>query len=264
MNIEVKYDMDMKEAYDAISTETLFEADEVFYSADPSVEESKRVKLLQQVVNLNPFHGDAKMELVRIKYEGKELAKELVKLIKVEAKFLEEVENITPENADGHYWLMIETRPFMRMNYNLAEVYFEIGEANKGIKILEMLFELNQFDSMGIRFVLPKYLLANGKYNKLRTFFNTTYYDWCMAQGLEYTFTNEQSYAMLAVSARYNNPRNFMELLGIIGEEEQKFILTGQQLKNSNIKEFIKFVEYTNHDFDSLSMIRDYYEQINN
>lgn len=100
------------------------------------------------------------MELVRIKYSGKELAYERVKLIKVETKFLEEVENITPENADDHYRLMSETRPFMRMNYNLAEVYFEIGEANKDIKILEMLFELNQFDNMGIRVILPKYLLA--------------------------------------------------------------------------------------------------------
>lgn len=100
------------------------------------------------------------MELVRIKYSGKELAYERVKLIKVETKFLEEVENITPENADDHYRLMSETRPIMRMNYNLAEVYFEIGEANKDIKILEMLFELNQFDNMGIRVILPKYLLA--------------------------------------------------------------------------------------------------------
>ncbi len=262
MNIEVKYNKNMKEAYNAIEKENLFEADDIFYSADPSVEETKRLELLQQVVNLNPFHGDAKMELVRIKYSGKVLSEELSKLVKFEAKFLKDVKNITPEHSSGHYWGIIETRPYMRMNYNLAEVYFEIGEVNKGIKILEMLFEVSKFDNMGIRFIFPKHLLAHGKYNKLRIFLGTTYYNWCMDQDLEYTFTNEQAYCMLAVSARYNNPRNFMQCLEIIDEEIQEFIVSDQQLKNSSINEFVRFVEETNEEYNNLSMIRDYYYHV--
>jgi tetratricopeptide (TPR) repeat protein len=54
----------------------------------------------------------------------------------------------------GHFWLIFETRPFMRAKYNYAMALLELGKPNEAIAQFEELLELNPNDSQGVRYSL--------------------------------------------------------------------------------------------------------------
>jgi tetratricopeptide (TPR) repeat protein len=54
----------------------------------------------------------------------------------------------------GHFWLIFETRPFMRAKYNYALALLELGKPNEAIAQFEELLELNPNDSQGVRYSL--------------------------------------------------------------------------------------------------------------
>ncbi len=263
MKINVNYEIDMKSTYASISSRNKMESDDLFYEADPSLGAAKRVELLEKAVNLNPFNGDAKLELVRLTYQGKQLEQQLLEIIKEERVFLETCEHVDFEQNAGDFWLIFETRPFIRMNYALYELYSSTNQLPKAIKILELIRGLNESDNLGIRYILHKELLKAGKYNKIRNFFSVIYYDWCEEFGIPYSFDDCQSYSMLAVSARYKNPQNFKMYSELLDTESASYIL--DERKNSNLlsDELNSFINYTNSEIDNLSMIREYYKEIN-
>ncbi|WML54726.1 SEC-C metal-binding domain-containing protein [Neobacillus sp. PS3-12] len=54
----------------------------------------------------------------------------------------------------GHFWLIFETRPFMRAKFNYAMALLELGKPNEAIAQFEELLELNPNDSQGVRYSL--------------------------------------------------------------------------------------------------------------
>jgi tetratricopeptide (TPR) repeat protein len=54
----------------------------------------------------------------------------------------------------GHFWLIFETRPFMRAKYNYAMALLELGKPNEAMAQFEELLELNPNDSQGVRYSL--------------------------------------------------------------------------------------------------------------
>jgi tetratricopeptide (TPR) repeat protein len=54
----------------------------------------------------------------------------------------------------GHFWLIFETRPFMRAKYNYAMALLELGKTFEAITQFEELLELNPNDSQGARYSL--------------------------------------------------------------------------------------------------------------
>jgi tetratricopeptide (TPR) repeat protein len=52
----------------------------------------------------------------------------------------------------GHFWLIFETRPFMRAKYNYAMALLELGKPNEAMAQFEELLELNPNDSQGVRY----------------------------------------------------------------------------------------------------------------
>lgn len=71
----------------------------------------------------------------------------------------------------GHFWLVPETRPFMRCLAGLAECYYGPGQTHKAIEIWEEMLRLNPGDNQGIRYVLLPALLEKkelAKYEKHR------------------------------------------------------------------------------------------------
>ena len=62
----------------------------------------------------------------------------------------------------GHFWGVLETRPYMRARQLLAEALYEDGQVSKAIKHYEALLELNPNDNQGIRdLLLGAYLAAD-------------------------------------------------------------------------------------------------------
>ncbi len=62
----------------------------------------------------------------------------------------------------GHFWGLLETRPYMRARHGLAEVLWVLGERRAAIGHLQELLRLNPGDNQGLRYTLATWLLAVG------------------------------------------------------------------------------------------------------
>ncbi|MCX6637887.1 MAG: tetratricopeptide repeat protein [Acidobacteria bacterium] len=65
------------------------------------------------------------------------------------------------EENRGHFWGVLEARPYMRARMDLTEALLKTGETAEAVRDLEALLELNEGDNQGVRYVLlPLYLEA--------------------------------------------------------------------------------------------------------
>ncbi len=62
----------------------------------------------------------------------------------------------------GHFWGILETRPYMRARQGLAEVLWHLGEHEAAIAHLRDMLRLNPGDNQGLRYTLANWLLATG------------------------------------------------------------------------------------------------------
>lgn len=131
-------------AYDALETEDPAEALRLAHEAqeiDPDCIDAQRLS-----ISLLPMDDDSRLRLLR----------------EVVAKAEKNLgEDFFAENM-GHFWGVIETRPFMRALQHLAEVHFQQGQFSDATSAYERLMELNPHDNQGIRFpLLGLYLAQN-------------------------------------------------------------------------------------------------------
>jgi len=89
------------------------------------------------------------------------------------------------EENRGHFWGVLETRPYMRARYDLATALLREGETDEAVGHLEALLDLNEHDNQGVRYdLLPRYLEA-GDLAKPRRLFDaypndySAVFHWC-------------------------------------------------------------------------------------
>ncbi len=63
----------------------------------------------------------------------------------------------------GHFWGIMETRPYMRARQGVAEVLWVLGERQHAIDHATDLLRLNPGDNQGIRYLLANWLLTEGE-----------------------------------------------------------------------------------------------------
>lgn len=68
----------------------------------------------------------------------------------------------------GHFWGMIETRPYMRARQGLAQCLWELGEFKEAVGHYRDMLRLNPNDNQGIRYILASSLLKLGEINTLQ------------------------------------------------------------------------------------------------
>jgi len=66
----------------------------------------------------------------------------------------------------GHFWLMVEARPFMTAKLGFAHCLEDLEWNDEAIKEYNELLELNPGDHQGVRFALASLLLFTRKYNQ--------------------------------------------------------------------------------------------------
>lgn len=62
----------------------------------------------------------------------------------------------------GHFWGILETRPYMRARQGLAEILWHLGEREAAIGHLRDMLRLNPGDNQGLRYTVATWLLAAG------------------------------------------------------------------------------------------------------
>lgn len=71
------------------------------------------------------------------------------------------------EESKGHFWGLLETRPYMRARQGLAMCLWDIGERAEAIGNYEQLLEFNPNDNQGIRDLLAESLLEEDRDEEL-------------------------------------------------------------------------------------------------
>ncbi len=62
----------------------------------------------------------------------------------------------------GHFWGILETRPYMRARLGLAQCLWSLGERRQAIEHYTDMLRLNPNDNQGIRYILANCLLEEG------------------------------------------------------------------------------------------------------
>lgn len=66
------------------------------------------------------------------------------------------------ETAQGNFWAVMETRPYMRARLALAECQWDLGRKEDALGHLRELIRLNPSDNQGVRYILLQCLLESG------------------------------------------------------------------------------------------------------
>ncbi|WP_143469642.1 tetratricopeptide repeat protein [Lentibacillus sediminis] len=64
----------------------------------------------------------------------------------------------------GHFWMMMETRPYMRTKAEYGVTLYAMGDKDQAIRHFEELIELNPHDNQGIRYLLVTAYLDEKRY----------------------------------------------------------------------------------------------------
>jgi len=62
----------------------------------------------------------------------------------------------------GHFWGILETRPYMRARLGLAQALWYLDERQEAIEHLQAMLTLNPGDNQGVRYLLANWLTATG------------------------------------------------------------------------------------------------------
>ena len=140
------------------SGDPLGQAQELMYDAWDAANKRDRVALARQALEISDLCADAHVLL------AEETAKNLI-----DARGHYEAGVLAGEKAlgrqafaedVGHFWGILETRPYMRARAGLAETLWELGERDRAITHLQDMLRLNPNDNQGLRYILTGWLLA--------------------------------------------------------------------------------------------------------
>jgi len=134
--------------------------DKAFESHDPM----KRVELAKKALELSPDCADAWVVLA----EQTKSRREALELFEKGVAAGERALGPEAFQKDvGHFWGLIDTRPYMRAREGLASVLWTMGRRDEAIGHLQDMLRLNPNDNQGVRDTLVGWLLAEGSHEKL-------------------------------------------------------------------------------------------------
>ncbi len=133
-------------------TDKLEQAQALIYRAWESTSDKQAARLARQALALSPDCADAYTVLAESEAESAEDAGLLYQQ-GVEAGRRQLGETVFAQQG-GHFWGLIETRPYMRARQGLADCLWALGKKQESIAHCEALLELNPDDNQGIRYGL--------------------------------------------------------------------------------------------------------------
>lgn len=134
----------------------LEEAQELVYEALES-SGKQRLELARKALTISPDCADAYVLLAEATANPREARRLYEQGVQAGERAL------GPEafvGAAGHFWGIVETRPYMRARLGLAQVLWYQGERQEAIDHLQAMLTLNPGDNQGVRYVLAGWLVA--------------------------------------------------------------------------------------------------------
>lgn len=187
----------------------LEQAQDLMYKAWESPNRTQRVKLARQALDLSPDCADAYVllaeENARTPAEARAFYEQGVKAGE-RALGKEDFEEMV-----GHFWGVLETRPYMRARLGLAQALWALGEHQQAADHMHDLLRLNPGDNQGVRYLLATLLLQMGEDTGLETLLAQYPDDW--SANWKYTAAllafrkdgrSKQANALLKEAIQYN------------------------------------------------------------
>lgn len=140
--------------------ETLDQAQEIAFDAWEATTPRKRVALAEKALAISPRCADAYSILAEEAATPEEAIALYRRAVAAGAEVLGE--RAFKEDV-GHFWGLIETRPYMRASQGLAFALWRNGARDEAIAIYRDLLRLNPTDNQGVRYVLMDALLELGR-----------------------------------------------------------------------------------------------------
>lgn len=129
-------------------------ADDYFELAAESGSKPKALKYLKEAIKLDPDHIDALSSMAMFTYKNHwDLLNKLQEVVEHGKKVLQQ-KGWDAQEYIGDYWLITETRPYMRAKADYINVLFGSGMLRKAAAECEELLRLCEGDNLGVRYKL--------------------------------------------------------------------------------------------------------------
>jgi len=136
-------------------------AQDIMYDAWDASDQKRRIALAKKALELSPLCADAYVLLAQ------ETARDLDETIDIYRHGVEAGEKALGKAAFredvGHFWGLIETRPYMRARHGLAQTLWDKGLRDEAMTHYRDMLRLNPNDNQGIRYLLIDCLLILGR-----------------------------------------------------------------------------------------------------
>jgi tetratricopeptide (TPR) repeat protein len=136
-------------------------AQDIMYDAWDASDRKRRIELAQKALGLSPLCADAYVLLAQ------ETARNLDEAIDLYRQGVEAGEKALGKSAFredvGHFWGILETRPYMRARRGLAQTLWDKGLRDEAVTHYRDMLRLNPNDNQGIRYLLMDCLLILGR-----------------------------------------------------------------------------------------------------
>jgi tetratricopeptide (TPR) repeat protein len=144
------------------------EAQDLVYQAWEAEDLHEAADLLHRATELDPTNLDAWLGLMELSILPAEEEIEMLReLLPVGEKALGK----DFKECKGHFWGVLETRPYMRARARLAQLLMETGKVEDAIAEFEGMLELNPNDNQGIRYELIGAYLSQERWDGARRLF---------------------------------------------------------------------------------------------
>jgi tetratricopeptide (TPR) repeat protein len=140
-------------------------AQELVYQAFESDEPEERLRLARQALEIWPDCADAYALLAEQAPTRKAALGLYEQGVAAGERALGEE---TFRDQVGHFWLMLETRPYMRARQGLADSLWMAGRRDEAVAHLRDMIRLNPNDNQGLRYTLAAWLLLMDRDEDLR------------------------------------------------------------------------------------------------
>ncbi len=166
----------MKPFGDTVQNSVLGEAQELMYQAWESNDPVERVELAGQALQKSEDCADAWILL------AEESAVNLPQALEYYQKGVEAGERALGKQAfeedKGHFWGLLETRPYMCASLGLAQCLWEKGERDVAIRRYQQMLELNPNDNQGVRQILLGCLIDEKRHDEAEALIRKYPEDW--------------------------------------------------------------------------------------
>ena len=168
----------------------LWQAQELMYDAFEASSSRQRIRLAEKALLLSPLCADAHVmmaeEAAKTIMEEKAYYEAAVMAGEAAAKL--ELGDGALEDAEGMFWDVFETRPYMRARAGLAECLWRFGEREKAVAHVRDMLRLNPNDNQGMRIMLKSWLFSlndlEGIRKLLREYDEKSFADWSYSKTL--------------------------------------------------------------------------------